>query len=347
MGEWNAARNMGFIALTFFVVYISAARGLPIGVLLRNTLRAAALYSLFMWVFRHAWYVNASEYFVDSGKIFSTFPNVYGILSHPNYTALMFGSALVLEFALWARYSSWRLSALFSLISFVILLTTQGRNAIGAAVMGVISVLLYRHGRTGWVSLIVALAFLASWIPFALMIPVYMFGGSPAYGWLSAFTNRGSLWAAILEILPEGILFGKGQAAIFEAHRYVSDSDVSDVTHAHNQVLDLLLVGGLIAGFLYLSLYSVIVSRIASKHAPADGVGLVVVLTFTTITESPLTPYVTQIGVILFIAAIAILFSSNEINSRRTRPNLARPTANDGGPLFRRANHRNTAAKLP
>ena len=327
--ELDAARNMAVILLTFIALIISTAQGIAVGPLFRTATRLSVLYSMFMYLLHPVWYVNAGQYFEDSGKIVSTLPNVQGILSHSNLTALYFGSALVVEIALWGHRSRTQVSALFAVMSLIILFTAQGRNAILATALAIACVLCYQHGKAVWASVALIVAFVASWVPFALMARSFFFGGTPNYAWLSAVTNRGALWTGIAKVLPDSFLWGHGSAAIAQAHRFVLAREVTAVNHAHNQILNLLLVGGVPAAILFSGLFCAIASRIRSGRAPAEGVGLIIILAVTTITESPLAPYVTQVSVVLFILSVTLLFSSQDSDAGQCKTGCRSPSLGD------------------
>lgn len=309
MGELNAARNLVLILGTYFVLYCGAANGLDVSYLFRLTTRISSLLSVVLYVMNPIWFVNAHKYFFDSGKIVSRIPNVQGILSHPNLTALYFGAAVLLEISMWGRRSPRYLSGSFALLAFVLLICTQGRNAIGATVLALLCTAAYKAGRTLWPTIVLSFVFVAAWGPFILMIPAYLSAGEPDYAWFASVTNRGSLWDAISLVLPDNMLWGSGSSGILQALPYAMDPDVSEVTHAHNQVLNLILEGGLPALFIYAAMIVSVIFAIRKRQAPPEAVGLIVLLVVTTITETPFTPYVTSIGVVLLLLTMVLVFS--------------------------------------
>ncbi|QRZ08336.1 O-antigen ligase family protein [Mycolicibacterium austroafricanum] len=308
VGEFDAVRNLAVVIIAFTVVYTFAKRGLALGELYRSLCRITVFVSLALYVLNSTWFVNAHKYFIDSGKIVSTFPNVQGILSHPNLTALFYGSALITEVALWGKGRA-HVSLFYAFAFSSLLAVTQGRNAIGATVLAVLCVVAYKKGRAAIAAATLTACFAASWVPLAWMVPSFFTTDRPDYGWLSGVTNRGSLWVAIAEILPDSIIWGNGANGIRQALPLTMDRDVDEVTHAHNQILDLLLVGGLPAVGLYTLLFFVIAKHIRSGRPSPVGVGLIILLAVTTITETPLAPYVTQIGVVLFSLTITLIFA--------------------------------------
>ena len=65
---------------------------------------------------------------------------------------------------------------------------------------------------------------------------------------------------------------------IAKALPFATDRDVDEVTHAHNQVLDLFLVGGLPAAILYSALFLIIAYRVRTGRPPTEAVGLMILL---------------------------------------------------------------------
>ncbi|MDO0972831.1 O-antigen ligase family protein [Mycolicibacterium frederiksbergense] len=324
--EFGAARNILLIVVVFVVLCILAAEGYDIGASFRLGARLAGLLSVIAYIVDPTWYVNSRVYF--SGKIVENFPNVEGLLHHGNITALFFGAALVVEVSLWGFRSRRLVSLAFALLFFVLLMTTQGRNAIAATILAVGCVLLYRRGNSIFPWLVLVAAFIASWIPLLLMLPVYFFGGTPDYDWIAALTNRGGLWDVIVDLIPRGFVLGHGTQWVNEAHPLVTDRDISEVTHAHNQILDLILVGGLPALALYGALFVAIAHTVRRRRPPVEGVGLMVILVCTSITETPLAPYMTHAGVVLSLIAIVLVFAVNDSAARppAVKPQLTRRT---------------------
>ena len=303
--NFDAARNLALVAAATIALVLLVTRGYSPASAIRGTFRIAILFSIAVWVLWPVWYVNKSQYFVDSGKIVSDFPNVQGLLSHPNFTGLYFSCALVIEFAMWRRGSRRVLSLIFISLSSLILVSTQGRNAILAAILACIVVIVLRRGNEVAPRLALIAVFAASLAPLIIIVIAFTLGNTPSFRVFDPFTNRGSLWIGIAESIAISPILGSGQNGITFALQFVTDQDVTSVTHAHNQVLTLLVLSGVIGVFLYAVLFFALVRQV--RESTVLGAGLFFVVAVSTITETPLSAYVTQTGVAMLLMTTVLL----------------------------------------
>lgn len=302
--DFDAARNLLIVLVAFISLTMSARAGNDLFVPLRFGLRLVVLYSVVALSLWPAWYVNASEFFVDSGKIIPSLPNAQGVLSHPNYTGLLLGSVVLVELALLPRQSKTRVPLLFAITAAALLIFSQARNAILATIIASVVVLLARRGVWSPARFVLVGALVVSLVPLGIILYSYLSGLAPNFSAFAPWTNRGALWQAIAVVIPDSPLFGSGIEGIERARSFVTDRDVLEVTHAHNQILTLAVFGGAIALIFFVAYVLSMVNgfRVGAAVGPA---GLALMVALTSITESPLSPYVTQAGVVLTIILTA------------------------------------------
>jgi len=304
VGDLTAARNLFVIVVTLATLALAAARGHALVRSLHASLRVFAVLSAIAWLWYPGWYLNAPEYFSGDGKIFENLANAQGLLSHGNYSGLLLGAAAVLELpSILDRRHRVRAAA-FLVLAVALQLGTQARNSLIATGIALVAVAVLHYGRRFAPKLLPLVGLALSLVPLAIMTFGRLLGSSPDFRDLSALSTRPQLWQGVYVILPDYFLLGAGSNGIVTARAFVTDEDVTEVTHAHNAPLTLLLFGGVIALALYAWLATA--STLSASRAPDTAwLGMVTILIFTGITESPITPYVTQVGVVLWVITVA------------------------------------------
>lgn len=308
----GGATNYLLIAFVSLVISVAFSSHLDLFKYARLGFRIAALTSVVLYVIAPVWYINAPPNFIDSGKIVAGLPNVQGILGHPNYTGLFFAIAIVLEAASVTRRNRPKciLSISFLLLDGAILASTQARNAILAACLATLVVYAVRTGRRVSARFVAIGTMSIATTPFLISLYAVLTVTRPDYSILTLLGTRSSLWVAVCKALDADLWIGAGGDFIVRARSQVMDVDVLNVTHAHNQLLNILgeggivgivLAGALICGFFRRWIY-------ASKENGAIA-GLVVVFSMSTLSETPITPYLTQAGTVLIILVVAAVSS--------------------------------------
>lgn len=300
-GNTGGARNYLLVLMTGLLLHAGRTSGFQPVIAFRFACRAAVLLSGILYVLYPTWYVNASDFFIDSGKIFSTVPNVQGIFGHPNYTGLFFSAVTLEEILVSAGRPVWRI--FYGTSSAVILVMSQARNANIGAILALIIVGLIVHRRR---TIVQALFFggilLVASLPLLFSLPYFLSATAPNFSALSLLGTRSSVWTAVDYFIARAPLFGGGSPAIIAAHAIIVDPDVTDITHAHNLELNILVSGGLVGLVMYfLTFVEAFRASLIRPQKSSLATGLLTVWAFSTFSESPLTPYVTQVGVVLYV----------------------------------------------
>lgn len=274
----------------------------------RWAFRFALVVSLAVWLASPAQYVNQGMDFVDSGKLIATLPSVQGVLGHPNYTGLYFAAGIAVEVAHWGR-GRLLVSVVCSTGMATVVIFSQARNAILAAIAAAVVVLLIRSGRLRSARLALTAVLIGSLLPLAFMIPSFLTGRPPSFEAISVLGTRSALWEGVAATIPDSPIFGSGRGGIERARSLATDTDVIEVTHAHNQVLHLILVGGCLALVIYLF---TIVSAIRSLSGTSGGAaGLLTVVLWSTVSETPFVDYIPLAGVVVFLLMVGALTESD------------------------------------
>jgi len=323
-GELDSARNYLVMLVVLSIVVLANLSAHEIGTALRLGMRLCVFWSIVSYVIATDWYVDEQAFFRDSGKIIPSIPNVQGILSHANYTGLLFSVAIVVELALRRDNKRQLAFHLFVLADIVLLAATQSRNSIIAAIGG--SALVLAAGASQrWKRPLLLGSFGFSCIPLGVVVQAMRNGDVPDFSAFSIFGTRQSLWPAVTTAIEASPVFGAGPSFIEPVQSLVADRDVSQVTHAHNQWLQLAGEGGLIAvilGFVF-------ALSIVKQPSPRSGdkqmtQGLVLIFLLNTLSETPVSPYPAKIGTILVIALVAIRTGAQDghppLGSSASRP---------------------------
>ncbi|CAG7599943.1 O-antigen ligase family protein [Rhodococcus opacus] len=294
---------------------------------IRDGFRVSIVISLLTYLILPEWYVNEPIGFRGSGKIIAEYPNVQGILGHPNYTGLYFACAIVVEIALLPtrKQISLYLSVIFLACGSVMLASSQARNAILAAVLGGLAVVLIKTGRLLFARLVWVCSLSVASIPFILSMYALVTAQAPNFGVIRFVGTRSSLWEGACQALTGTLLTGSGGDFILRARSYVLDVDVLNVTHAHNQLLNLIGEGGLIAVLLFIGLvFSFGQSKVFADPKNSAVAGLSTVFAISCLSETPITPYVTQAGTVLVVILVAAT------GAGKSRPDKVRSTETAG-----------------
>lgn len=269
--------------------------------------RSAALVSAPLFFVFNEWYVNKPDDFIDSGKIFASFPNAQGILGHPNYTGLFFAAGATLEVCRILRGQPGGKATRFVPVCFLaseiaLLSLTQARNALLAFVVGSAAIVSVHFGRAFYARVLAYAAMAVATLPFVFTGTAIILGSVPNYSYLSALGTRSSLWRGTARVIDSNFWLGSGANFIRDSRRFVLDNDVLNVTHAHNQLLNLWGEGGFLALVLFAFYVFAVFSLLRGRGERVLRLsGLSVVFSFSCLSETPVTSYLTQAGTLIFL----------------------------------------------
>lgn len=307
-GETLSARNyllilaglliLGYANLTYMGILHTAS-------IATRTLTLASVAILGLWP---EWYINRQSSFVDSGKIWATVPNATGILGHANYSGLLLSAAITLELVYGIPRHK-KLSLGFLTVQALLLLETQARNSIIAAIIATLAFSI--HKRIPQIAGGLGLTCVAlSTYPASVVLYDTLVNRPLVIPFTSSLDNRDTLWAATGRVISGNLGIGSGPGFIAWTHDAVQSSAVTEVVHAHNQWLQWLGEGGLPAALLG-CIFSIVISCGATrcKQGPAS-LMLLIVLGVGMFAETPLTAFPGKIGVGLFLLLTILIDSS-------------------------------------
>ena len=219
-----------------------------------------------------------------------------GPFGHNSDTAMMGALLIVIAFAFWTR-SSW----VFIAVGGFTLLVTNGRASIGAAIAGLIVLVVFaKRGRIAR-------------IPRALRIgggiAALALGGILMFLMAAGSTGRDVFWPAFLELWQSSPLVGIGSSGIS-----ISGGVTAKYGHAHNMYIDELARHGLL-GFItqYGAIaLGIVVAFLAAKRGLAGPLAIMTTYLVTGITEprySWIGPSPTGMLVILVVVTAAVALS--------------------------------------
>jgi hypothetical protein len=176
----------------------------------------------------YAWYLS-------TGREWFGVPQLAGVTQHPNALGPIAALALLLELTTPGRQY---LGRAFGALALAVLVLTQSRGGLLAAVLGLLVLALLPKGQ-------------ASLVRFLLMVPPVI---GVAFFLLSESdsgditTGRLELWKSIIErsFAGQSWLFGNGNG-VYIASRGTSEGFDSWVGQGHNQFVDSFFTGGIVA----------------------------------------------------------------------------------------------------
>jgi O-antigen ligase len=230
-----------------------------------------------------------------------------GPFGHNGDTAMMGALLIVIAFAHWTR-GSW----LFLFVGAFTLLITYGRASIGAALVGIILILMFTNNSV--------VSRVNRPLRFVIGLVALGIGAFVVFSGAAGLTGRNSFWPAFLDLWRSEPWFGVGGSGIA-----VSGGITQEFGHAHSLYIDLLARYGVILFVLQMLALAVGVG-IALYAARLGQPGALAILTaflVTGITEPRndwMHPSVTGMLVILAVTAAARARSEPERNANSVFP---------------------------
>lgn len=248
----------------------------------------------------------APEYawFPSSGREWFGIPQFAGVAPHPNALGPIAALALLLELVPGGRR---RLRWMFAICAVAILLLTQSRAGWAAGLLAVFAFLLIPAGRIEARRALVI-------VQGALVVALAAFLVISDPGSEDITNGRLGLWAAVLERAEQSWLFGYGSTAFSAASRSANQFALW-AGQAHNQILESLFTGGLLA-LAPLAVLVVLCAARALRAGPQRPVTLAAfaILFFDLWIESPLRPTLAS-SVLMSVIVLAIISASVEQQS--------------------------------
>lgn len=192
-----------------------------------------------------------------------------GPFGHNGVTALMGAILVVLAVARWTRAS-----IVFLVVGALTLLHTGGRSSVGAAVLGIVVVLMFT--RSGPVARI------PSWMRLLAGAVVLTLAGVAMFAGDAGLTGRESFWPAFMELWKTSMWTGVGGTGIA-----ASGGITAEFGHAHSLYVDELARNGLLGfgvQFAALGLGVYVLVRAAIRGLPGP-LALVAAYAVTGLTE--------------------------------------------------------------
>ena len=241
---------------------------------------------------------DEERYFLPFNELLGIDGRWPGPFGHNGDTAMMGALLIVIAFAHWSR-GSW----VFIATGGFTLLITYGRASIGAALVGLIIILMFTDNSV--------VARLSRTLRFIIGIVVLAAGGFIMLSGAAGLTGRQTFWPAFLELWRTEPWLGVGGSGIA-----VSGGVTQDYGHAHSIYVDLLARYGAILFILQFAALAIGVgiSIYAAKLGKPGGLAILAAFFVTGITEPRndwMHPSVTGMLVILAVTvAWASVFPS-------------------------------------
>ncbi len=285
--------------------------------------------SLVIGVF--AWSGADIPAFYALGKDTLGVPQLSGIFGHPNTLGTIAGLALVFQVqtiaAIWRRLSAWLIVPAVILgptATVSLLLWSQSRSGLFGAAVGVAIIAIPALGRKPalWAWLAMAAVVAVSLLPWALSVVD-----------LSGFNGRWVAWQAAWHEFWEAPFVGYGPDLFNEAYWAANPVSSFQPLHAHNQLLEVVgingLVGLVVGGYLLgLAIAISVQARLWDNRWAMGAIAVVVtvasmevVLGVGSVAESYLT----------VVVLATVLGSSLELQRQHPKPAAAAPQAHGAG----------------
>lgn len=250
-----------------------------------------------------AYVINFDEerYFLPVNELLGIDGRWPGPFGHNGDTAMMGALLIVIAFAHWTK-GSW----LFLFTGGFTLLITYGRASIGAALVGIIVILMFTNNPL--------VALISRSLRFFIGIAVLGIGALVMFSGAAGVTGRNGFWPAFLELWRTEPWFGVGGSGIA-----VSGGITQEYGHAHSLYIDLLARYGVILFVLQFAALAVGlgIAIYAARLGQPGALAILAAFFVTGITEPRndwMHPSVTGMLVILSVAAAASIPKNRQKN---------------------------------
>lgn len=235
-------------------------------------------------------------WFPSTGRQWLGLPQFVGVAPHPNSLGPIAALAFLLELALGGRrFLRWT----FTVLALTVLVLTQSRAGWAAGVLGLCIVFLVPDGQIGPRRFLVILQGVIG-----AVLVVFFVISDPDSG--DVTNGRLSLWAAIIDRAGQSWLFGNGNEA-FNAESRSANGFAAWAGQAHNQILETLFTGGVLA-LTPLVVLIVIAAAWALRRGPQRRIAFaaLAVLLIDMVVESPLRP-APNVPLLMAVIVLAIV----------------------------------------
>ena len=239
---------------------------------------------------------DEAQYFLPLNELLGIDGRWTGPFGHNGDTAMMGALLIVIAFAFWTR-SSW----VFIAVGGFALLITNGRASIGAAIAGLIVLVVFaRDGRIARIPQVLRI-----WGGIAALVV----GAAFMYSRAAGSTGRSEFWPAFLELWQSSPFVGIGTSGIS-----VSGGITEQYGHAHNMYIDELARNGLLGFITQYGAIAVglVIVFFAAKRGLAGPLAIMTAYLVTGITEPRngwISPSVTGMLVILVVVTAGVSLS--------------------------------------